>query len=53
VLFPRTFYRRTGREVLPELQEGCLGYALGEQFAIDQSFEPMVADERCKARLPS
>ena len=34
-----------------ELQKSCVGYALGEQLAVDQSFEPVVADECCKARL--
>ena len=34
------------------LQKGRLGYALGEQFPIDQPFEPMIADERREARLP-
>jgi len=39
------------REVSLELQKGCLGNALGEQIAVDQSFEPMIADECYKASL--
>jgi len=39
-------------EASRELQQGCLGYALGEQLAVDQSFEPVVPDKCNKARLP-
>ena len=38
-------------EASRELQQGCLGYPLGEQLAVDQSFEPVVPDKCNKARL--
>jgi hypothetical protein len=40
------------REFSRKLRQGCLGHALGEQFAVNQSFKLTVTNERREARLP-